>query len=141
MGICMMVITHKADIINEEFQNTIVNIFTTNDIHNFLADVSITPFCIRGLNGFSFSIKDAAIDLSELSNIPGMLFPKGYANTGGITPALWTGFYLRELKIKLPSEFSTANKRIEITASTFIAVLAGMQLLQVEELATYLTEA
>lgn len=98
----------------------------TNDIHNFVADVSISPFCINGLKDFSFTVKDAAVDLSEIANIPGILFPKGYPNTGGINPVMWTGFYIRELKVKLPPELSKGGKRIEISANTFLIDKTGV---------------
>jgi hypothetical protein len=98
----------------------------TNDIHDFVVDVSITPFYINGLKDFSFSVKDAVVDLSELSNVKGMLFPKGYVNTGGANPSLWTGFYIRQLNIKLPPELSKSGKRVEVSASEFLIDKTGV---------------
>jgi len=109
-----------AKIVTASFQ------ITATDIHNFIADVNITPFCIQGLKDFAFSVKDASVDLSELVNAPGMTFPKGYANTGGTSPVLWTGFCMRELKIKLPPELSKKGKRMEITASSFLIDKTGV---------------
>ncbi|MCC6690393.1 MAG: hypothetical protein IT235_02560 [Bacteroidia bacterium] len=98
----------------------------TSDIHNFVADVNITPFCIKGLKDFSFSVKDATVDLSEIVNIPGMTYPKGYQYTNGPAAAFWTGFYIRQLQLKLPTELSKNGKRIEINATNFLIDKMGV---------------
>lgn len=98
----------------------------TNDLHDFVADISITPFCISGLKDFSFMVTDAIIDLSELQNAAGMQFPQGYPNTGGINSSLWTGFFLRELKVKLPPELSKGKDRIELDVTSFLIDKTGV---------------
>lgn len=40
----------------------------TEDIHNFIAGVNITPFKISGLNDWGFKVTNAIVDMSELSN-------------------------------------------------------------------------
>lgn len=47
----------------------------TEDIHNFIATASISPFEINGLKGWSFAVENAIIDMSELSNSPAMALP------------------------------------------------------------------
>ena len=100
--------------------------FTATDLHDFVADVSVTPFCIQGLKDFSFTVQHAGIDQSEVSNLPGMSFPNGYARTCGTNPVLWTGFFLRDLKVKLPQELSRNNKRIEIDVNSFLIDNTGV---------------
>lgn len=94
--------------------------FTGNDIHNFIADVSITPFTMEGLNNWSFSVSNATVDMSELMNAPTMTFPIGYNNPNMITPQMWTGFHLKSLKVRLPSEISKTGKRTEIVVSNLL---------------------
>lgn len=92
----------------------------TTDIHNFIAQVNITPFTMEGLNNWSFKVTDATVDMSELVNAPQMNFPAGYSNPNMITPQMWTGFYLKELKVKLPTEISKTGKRTEIDVKNLL---------------------
>jgi hypothetical protein len=92
----------------------------TNDIHNFVAQVNMTPFTMDGLQGWSFKVMDATVDMSELVNAPGMTFPAGYNNPNMITPPMWTGFYLKELKVKLPTEISKTGKRTEVQVNNLL---------------------
>lgn len=99
----------------------------TNDIHNFMAQVSITPFCIKGLNDVSFTVSDAVIDMSEFVNYNAMVFPPGYdANAYGGQTSMWTGFYMRQLKIKLPKELAKNDKALEIVATNFLIDKSGL---------------
>ncbi|TND07862.1 MAG: hypothetical protein FD123_2852 [Bacteroidetes bacterium] len=85
----------------------------TNDIHDFITQVNITPFCITGLRDWSFRVTNATVDMSELANAPGMFFPVGYPNSLPV----WTGFYLRDLTVKLPPELARNGQRSSIQAS------------------------
>lgn len=147
--------TSKSDtIVRASFQ-----IYTEN-IHNFIAAVNISPFKLAGLPGWGFKVTNAIVDMSELSNAPGMSFPPGYNNpnlnpepnlpeqeylqnsnvtdmgnvsNGNIsnTPnsnfsgnqmqyELWRGFYLKELKVKLPPEISKTGQRTEVNANNLL---------------------
>lgn len=92
----------------------------TTDIHNFVAQVNITPFTMEGLNNWSFKVSNATVDMSELTNAPQMTFPAGYSNPNMVTPQMWTGFYLQELKVKLPTEISKTGKRTEIEVKNLL---------------------
>lgn len=99
----------------------------TTDVHNFTAQVSISPFCIKGLKDVSFTVIDAAVDMSDFMNPPGMVFPPGYTQSGyGGQTSLWTGFYMRQLKIKLPKELSKNDKAVELLASDFLIDKSGI---------------
>jgi hypothetical protein len=99
----------------------------TNDIHNFITQVSITPFSIKGLKDIFFSATDATVDMSEFSNAPGMIFPSGY-DISNIGPDInmWSGFYMKQLKIKLPKEISKNNTPTEVLANNFFIDKSGL---------------
>lgn len=92
----------------------------TTDIHNFITQVSITPFTISGLKNWSFKVDNATVDMSELTNAPNMSFPVGYSNPNMVTPQIWTGFHLQSLKVKLPTEISKAGKRTELVVNNLL---------------------
>ncbi|HXB39011.1 MAG TPA: hypothetical protein VNZ49_00625, partial [Bacteroidia bacterium] len=99
----------------------------TNDVHNFMAHVSISPFCIKGLKDVSFTVSDAVVDMSDYQNYTDMVFPSGYnISSFDIQTSLWTGFYIKQLKIKLPSEFNKTNKSVEINATNFLIDKSGL---------------
>jgi len=80
----------------------------TDDIHNFVVQVNMSPFTLKGLKDVSFTVTDATVDLSEISNAPNMVFPNGYQLNG--TAAQWTGFYIRNFTVKLPRSLSKKNQ-------------------------------
>ncbi len=98
-----------------------------NDLHNFVVSTSLAPFCIRGIDDMSFTILDATADFSELSNAPNMVFPPGYnlANCNG-DPLMWTGFYMRQFRVKLPRELSRNGNRPEIIATNLLIDNSGV---------------
>lgn len=97
-----------------------------NDLHNFLAQINITPFCIKGMKDFAFSVSAATVDLSELANASSMAFPSGYPNTYGSSPEMWTGFYMKQFKVKLPKEISKGEGRMEVSATNFLIDKMGV---------------
>jgi hypothetical protein len=98
-----------------------------NDIHNFVVQTSIAPFCIHGIDDMSFTALDATADFSELSNAPNMVFPIGYnlANCNG-DPLMWNGFYIRQFRVKLPKELSKNGVRPEIAATNLLIDNSGV---------------
>ncbi|MBA2613313.1 MAG: hypothetical protein H0U95_15195 [Bacteroidetes bacterium] len=99
----------------------------TEDIHNFITTVNVTPFKIKDLNDWSFNVTNAIVDMSELSNSNSMIFPVGYQNPNLITPQMWTGFALQSLKIKLPREISKAGTRTEINIHNLLIEIRVLQ--------------
>lgn len=99
----------------------------TNDIHNFVVQASFAPFCVRGMEGLSFSVADATADFSELANAPNMIFPQGYS----LIPyngdqLMWTGFYMRNFTVKLPKELAKNGQRPVIMASNLVIDQSGV---------------
>jgi hypothetical protein len=99
----------------------------TNDIHNMVVQTSMAPFCVRGMEGMSFTVVDATADFSELANAPNMIFPQGYnlSNYAG-DPLLWTGFYMRNFIVKLPKELSRNGQRPFVAATNLLIDQSGV---------------
>lgn len=93
----------------------------TEDLQNAITSVSITPFSVKGLNNWYFSVTRAVIDWSTLHNAENMIFPAGYNNA-----ASWTGFWLQEFRVELPQEFSGNGERKSFIANNLIIDDAGI---------------
>ncbi len=113
-------------------------------MHDFIIQVSVTPFNITGLNNVSFQVTNATVDYSEVANVSNMSFPSGYNNPnlyenlvesdsenlselgnnnqqqGTYKPELWTGFYLQSLTVYLPPELNRNNTRTNINVSNML---------------------
>lgn len=77
----------------------------------FIAQISIAPFQVKGLKDFTFEVTRAYADFSDLYNPTSIVFPKDYQSaylTVGV-PGLWQGFYLQEAKVKLPAKLDNSN--------------------------------
>ncbi|MFZ5553119.1 MAG: hypothetical protein ACOZCO_08400 [Bacteroidota bacterium] len=98
----------------------------TPDIHQFVAQVSITPFRLNKLKDWSFRVTDAVVDMSEITNAQGMIFPTGYDFSSMNFPQMWTGFYLKKLVIKLPGEFSRNGIPAEVQAEKLLMDNSGL---------------
>ena len=84
---------------------------------DILIGVNIPPFQINGLNDVSFSVRQAYMDWSDLANPSGLMFPPGYTNpfVQAGQNAMWQGFYLQRLDVKLPSSFSKKQSTDRVT--------------------------
>lgn len=107
-------------------------------MHDFIVQVSVTPFNITGLSNLSFQVTNATVDYSEVANVSNMMFPQGYnnpnlyENSGGsgnendgvpqgtYKPELWTGFYLQSITVYLPPELNKNNTRSNINVSNML---------------------
>jgi len=90
--------------------------------NDFLVRVSLTPFKLKALEGFTFQVSDAVIDLSDVNNDEAMQFPESYQTKWPelISP-LWQGIYIRQIKITFPKQFkSSDNQPSTINANNFI---------------------
>jgi hypothetical protein len=98
----------------------------TTDIHNFITSVNITPFKIQGLDDWAFKVKNAIVDMSEIKNANEMIFPNGYNNPNLISPEMWQGFYLQDLKVTLPTEVSKNGKKTEVEVKNLLIDNMGL---------------
>ena len=83
------------------------------DWDDFIAQITLAPFQVKGLNGFVFEVNQAYLDFSDVQNPTGMIFPKDYRSPyaeAGVAE-LWQGFYLKQAKVTLPQKLeATAGK-------------------------------
>lgn len=94
-----------------------------------LAKVSLSPFQVNGLKGFTFQVNDAIFDFSEVANAPGIIFPRNYTSTSLPNPnnPLWQGVFIKNVSITLPKEFKkTDDKRLSFFAENFILDEVGI---------------
>ncbi len=92
------------------------------DINNILVSANITPFCVKGLRGWSFVVTNASVDMSSVANAPGMTFPVAYPEQ----TLLWQGFFLKEFRVKLPPEMPGNGERTTISARNLIIDHTGL---------------
>ena len=83
------------------------------DWDDFIAQITLDPFQVRGLDGFVFEVNQAYLDFSDVQNPTGIVFPPDYRSPyaeAGVAE-LWQGFYLRQAKVTLPHKLeATAGK-------------------------------
>ena len=97
------------------------------DLNNILISTSITPFQVRGIDGFSFEVRNATLDMSDFANPEGFSFPLEYQEIYQEDIYLWRGFYMEEMNIYMPKEFKNrenknSNKvgRVQVQAKDFL---------------------
>jgi hypothetical protein len=75
---------------------------------DLLLGVTLPPFQVNGLKDVGFTVQNAFLDWSDLANPSGMTFPAGYTSPfiQAGKPAMWQGFYLERLDVKLPASFA-----------------------------------
>ena len=83
----------------------------------FLADISIDPFYVNGIEGVKWEVQDAVFDFSNIENPGGINFPPGYDSplldaSSGRMNEIWKGFYLNSLTahIDIDKFGGTANQ-------------------------------
>jgi hypothetical protein len=122
--------------------------FEGASMQDFICQVSITPFRIKGIKDVLFEVTNATVDYSETANAGNMMFPQGYDNPnlyetiagpiaaeesetlGGNSsmlssgsvykPELWTGFFLQNLTVYLPEALNKSNNRANIQANNLL---------------------
>lgn len=74
-----------------------------SSLNNWLISLNFdTTFQLTAVPGHIFKAKQAALDLSDLANAQGMVFPTNYLGDKGNT---WQGVYIKEVGIRLPDFF------------------------------------
>lgn len=112
---------------NEDPNVRVKGSFTTvvADWSDMLIELDLPDFEIPYLNDIIFHIHGAALDLSDLRNSPGIIYPRNYEENymvpGG--PNLWRGVYARTVAITLPPQFkdnTDPNRRISFTGMNML---------------------
>jgi hypothetical protein len=96
--------------------------FTTvvSDWSDILIELDLPYFQIPYLKDITFHVSGAMLDLSDLRNCPGIVYPRNYERNYMVpdSPGLWRGVYARAVKIILPPQFkdkTDMNRRISFT--------------------------
>lgn len=118
--------------------------FQGESLNDMIMQVSITPFKLNKLKGWSFQIINATFDWSEKSNAPNMVFPNGYTNpnlnatdslggsfsdggsSNNSSPQLWTGFFLQSLIVKFPNELNKGSGRSSAIVNNLLIDQMGL---------------
>lgn len=85
----------------EEKLEAVLQVHVT-DLNDIVAGIDLPPFHITGLKDFSFKVRNAVVDLSDLVN------PDGLREKD----VLWRGFYLQELEVGLPSQLGRPSIKV-----------------------------
>jgi|GEM_PF-5305182 len=98
---------------------------TMQDISNLYATVNMSPFEIKGMEGYIISVSEATVDWSDFQN-PEYALPTSYVtqmnadvaainaentqNNAQANPLLWRGFYLKNVTVTLPPKFNKSEE-------------------------------
>ena len=72
------------------------------DVHNMMAMVDFSPFVVKGMEDFSFTVTSAYVDMSDYSNPLNVNMPACYHENYPDDINLWRGFYLQYFSVQLP---------------------------------------
>lgn len=97
-----------------------------SSLNDLIFTTSITPFEIKGVKDFVFTVKNASVDLSDMRNPSGFAFPSQYQSAYGGEMNLWRGFFLQELEVQLPPQLASKDGRTKITATNFLIDKQGV---------------
>lgn len=89
---------------------------------DIIAELSIPPFQIKGLNNFVFSLSRAILDLSETSNASGMFFPPEYSKMTSFSNDLnlWEGIALQSGSLTMPGYFRKGREKLKLEIRNLI---------------------
>lgn len=81
------------------------------DANDFMVSLSISPFHIKGLEEYTFTVKEASWDQSDYANPTGLTFPANYSNPlYSSNPTLWRGFFMKNIEVTLPGYLNGSSK-------------------------------
>ncbi|MCB9223647.1 MAG: hypothetical protein H6582_05655 [Crocinitomicaceae bacterium] len=98
---------------------------TVQDLHNMLAMVEFSPFTVKGMQDFEFTVSEATVDMSDYQN-PNAALPQCYHEIYGNDINLWRGFHLKYLQVQLPEKLSKHDDPTQIYAQNMFIDEAGV---------------
>lgn len=98
---------------------------TITDWNDFIISAEIDPFQFTNREGLSISVTQAVLDMSDVSNPNGIVFPSEYNSSyfAGANANMWRGFYIQQAVVKLPKQMKDKDKegkRVELGAKNLI---------------------
>ncbi|MBI3136363.1 MAG: hypothetical protein HYZ14_16935 [Bacteroidetes bacterium] len=107
-------------VVTAEFQ---VNV---TDMHNLMTAVTFSPFVVKGMEDFSFTVSQAYVDMSDFANPANVVLPTCYQQSYPDDINLWRGFYLSYFSVKLPEELSKQGNPVTLYANSLFIDDAGV---------------
>lgn len=99
------------------------------DFSEFLTNVNLPTFQIRGVKDLSFTATQVYLDFSDYANPPNLLLDVKYDTLFKVdsTAKLWQGVYLGQVSIKLPRflKKDKTSERIEVGANNMVIDAQG----------------
>ncbi|UKN01168.1 hypothetical protein K6119_15670 [Paracrocinitomix mangrovi] len=95
------------------------------DLQNVMTTVDFSPFTVKGLSDFEFTVTEATVDMSDYEN-PNVTLPQCYQETYPDDIKLWRGFHLKYLEVQLPEKMSAHDDPTEIYAQNMFIDEAGV---------------
>ncbi|MBK7130977.1 MAG: hypothetical protein IPH66_16675 [Crocinitomicaceae bacterium] len=96
------------------------------DVHNMMAMVDFSPFVVKGMEDFSFTVSSAYVDMSDYVNPMNVNMPACYHENYPDDINLWRGFYLQYFSVQLPEELNRSDQPVDIFASDLFIDDAGV---------------
>lgn len=96
------------------------------DVNNIMTSVDFSPFVIRGMEDFSFTVTNAYVDMNDFANPSGVQLPSCYQQIYGAEPNLWRGFYIEYFAVELPDELSKNDENLTLYANQMFIDDAGV---------------
>jgi hypothetical protein len=90
------------------------------------ATFSHPQFCLPGMQDIMFSTVDLIYDNSGTANAQGMEFPNNHPKSNPAISKTWTGLYIGELELKLPSWMKSGNQPVEISLEHLLLDKTGV---------------
>lgn len=99
------------------------------DINDLFLGFDMEPFEINGLPNFEFHPQGVFIDMSDIRNPQGMIFPSGFfpSNQPQQLNVLWRGVFIPSFTVKLPEGLGAGGQdRLEIVAENLLIDVNGI---------------
>lgn len=89
-----------------------------SDFRNFVVDISLPAFKIKGIDELAFNFKNVVLDFSDIHNAASFTLPANYpGGYSGEMKNLWRGFFVSEAEIFLSQKFNdNQNKPVSFYA-------------------------
>jgi hypothetical protein len=107
-------------VVTAEFEVNVV------DLNNMMCQVDFSPFTIRGMEDFEFTISEASVDMSDYLNPPNVTMPQCYYELYPDDIDLWRGFHLRYLEVQMPEKMSSQDEPLAIFVQDLFIDDAGV---------------
>lgn len=111
--------TGESPVGNESYLGTSFA-FETDDYEGLLLELDLPMFELKALPNWGFKMEKTVLDLSDIRNSAGIIFPDIYRERGLLqgNDNLWRGFHSNEVRVLLPPEFKKKGsaERIAIGA-------------------------